>query len=289
MHIQKAIGKFLEHLRANERSIHTQTSYQRDLNTFSRWLTVNHLSTDMRKVTPETILQFFQSEEATLKQDGTPRRSSSVNRLKLVMKSFCAYCEQAWIIKKSPARVVRCKKERRPLTDVLTSKEKKLLLQTARSSNKRRALRDATILDLFLGTGIRIDSLVHLDIGDVDLHKRTLTLRTMKGGGESVKTLSIALVRYLRRYLAYRATLDADSPALFLSTRGERLCRRQIQRLVKDWTVASGIEKNISSKSLRHSYATELYARTKDILRVRESLDHVSITTSERYTHLTAC
>ena len=286
MHIENAIKQFMEHLRANDRSPHTLSSYKRDLKTFAKWLTFEHLPATVKSVTPETTLRFFSSPLATVRLDGRPKKQGSINRMKLVLKSFFAYLEEAWVIQRSPARLLRCKRERKPVTNILSTSETNRLLAALRTSDKPRAIRDAAILSLFLHTGIRIDSLVHLDTSDVNLARKTLRLRIMKGNVQSAKTLPNGLAKELKQYLAYRNAQETSSPALFLSNRKTRLSNRMVQCMVKDWAKAAGIEKNISSRTFRHTFASRLYRKSRDLVAVKEALDHSSVTVSEIYTHV---
>ena len=59
MQIKQAIDKFIEHLRANERSPHTLSSYERDLTVFAKWLKAEHSSRKVNRITPDTMLSFF--------------------------------------------------------------------------------------------------------------------------------------------------------------------------------------------------------------------------------------
>ena len=168
----------------------------------------------------------------------------------------------------------------------LTEAEKRLLLKELRGRSSVPAGRDRVIIEMFLGTGIRLQELVNLDIDDVDLDAKHLRVRA-KGDVSQVKFLKSSLRTLLRTYLAARRRqVDGECRALFLSNRGERLCERQVARRLTYWLTATGIDKKLSPHSLRHTFATHLYSRIGDILVVQRALGHRDLSTTQIYTHL---
>ena len=78
----------------------------------------------------------------------------------------------------------------------------------------------------------------------------------------------------------------SDCAALFISSRGTRLCCRQVAQRLAYWLGKASIVKNITPHGLRHTFATHLYASTSDLLLVKRALGHRNISTTEIYTHL---
>jgi integrase/recombinase XerC len=142
------------------------------------------------------------------------------------------------------------------------------------------------MIELFLGTGIRLQELVYLDIDDVDLDAKHLHVLA-KGSVPQVKFLKSALRSLLRGYLIGRRCLgDGECRALFLSNRGTRISPGQVANRVKHWLLKTGIRKDLGPHGLRHTFATHLYAATSDLLVVKRALGHRDISTTEIYTHL---
>jgi len=83
-----------------------------------------------------------------------------------------------------------------------------------------------------------------------------------------------------------RKQVFTESQALFLSQLQDRITTRQVQRRLDQWIAKAGIDKRITPHSLRHSFATGLYARTSNILVVQQALGHASIATTQIYSHL---
>ena len=191
----------------------------------------------------------------------------------------------------SPARAASmvafraCRFPRTP-PKFLTASEKRRLLKELRGSSTLPATRDRVIIELFLGTGIRLQELVGLDIDDVDLDAKHLRVRA-KGDVPQVKFLKSGLRSLLRGYLVERRRIgDGEYRALFLSNRGTRISPGQVANRVKHWLLKTGIRKDLGPHGLRHTFATHLYAATSDLLVVKRALGHRDISTTEIYTHL---
>ncbi|MBD3299452.1 MAG: tyrosine-type recombinase/integrase, partial [candidate division Zixibacteria bacterium] len=150
--------------------------------------------------------------------------------------------------------------------------------------------RDRLIFELLLGTGIRLGSLVALNIADVDLDHATLHIRS-KGGHRERVFLNPTLVAMLARHLEQialcghtgrdpSASLRASVP-LYASKSGRRLGARQVQFNFAKWCSEAGIGRAVSVHSLRHTFATRLYRKTGDLYLVQRALGHRQITTTE--------
>ncbi len=153
----------------------------------------------------------------------------------------------------------------------------------ARSKGNQTAVRNQLIIELAMGTGLRVSEMVNLKITDVHLGKgqNSLIVRKGKGGKDRVVAFSSALKNLILDYLDYRVS---QSPYLFHSERGERMTRFGISRVFKNLAKMAGIAEHHSIHSLRHTYATNLYKASDYNLRlVQKQLGHSSITTTSVY------
>jgi integrase/recombinase XerC len=139
---------------------------------------------------------------------------------------------------------------------------------------------------LFLGTGIRLAELTGLNVDDVDLVRKKIRI-TGKGGRPQDRFLKTGLRVLLRSYIAERSrSVTVDEPALFVSSRGTRLCDRQVARRIDHWLRSAQIRKHLGPHGLRHTFATRLYRTGGDLLVVQRALGHASVATTQIYTHL---
>jgi integrase/recombinase XerC len=159
--------------------------------------------------------------------------------------------------------------------------------------------RDRAILELFYASGLRLGELVGLGLEDVDLSSRLVRVLG-KGGKERIVPFNRATAAALRAWLADRETLvrrgaapprprgRAAAEPLFLNYQGGRLSARSVDRLVRRYVSATSTRYGISPHALRHSFATHLLERGADLRAIQELLGHARITTTQRYTHVSA-
>ncbi len=279
---ERAIDDFAVRLRAHGRSEHTISAYLRDLRCFARALPTS----EVWRVTPGMIDAALTDPVVARSGDSAPKSPATMHRLKAVVRSFFAWTAESGLTETNPAKSVTTKRLARKPPEFLTESEKRSLLKELHDRTNPLARRDRVIFELFLGTGIRLAELVNLDTDDVDIDGKHIRI-TGKGGIPQVKFLKSSLRTLLRSYLQELRRLDTgDCRALFVSSRGTRLCDRQIAQRLKCWLDAAGIAKRISPHGLRHTFATHLYTRTSDLLLVKRALGHRDISTTEIYTHL---
>jgi integrase/recombinase XerC len=106
-----------------------------------------------------------------------------------------------------------------------------------------------------------------------------------KGRKERIVPVGSKAVEALKAYLEKRGVLSGEEP-LFVNSRGGRLTARSVGRLIKKYTKRSGIFRKISPHTLRHSFATHLLDAGADIREIQEMLGHASLSTTQRYIHL---
>lgn len=151
--------------------------------------------------------------------------------------------------------------------------------------------RDSALFSVLYSTGCRVSELAALTIGDFS-PDWTSAIVTGKGNKERKVFLSRDARKLLREWLvARKACLDraqeTECRALFLSRRGKPLSVRGIQYIVSRYSGGATGIRHLSPHALRHSFATTLVSRGADIRVVQEMLGHSSISTTQRYTHVT--
>jgi len=271
MNLSTAIKRFDTQLRADGKSERTRQAYLRDLGKLRCWLKAD---VQVASVTPDTLARFLADG------NGEPKSALTVNRTKTALRVFFRFLTDAGYIAENPARLIRSTPTDRRVPGYLSADEARRLLDAITNSDSALARRDHAMFSLLLGTGIRLGSLVTLNVDDVNLAEGTVTIKA-KGGREETVFLNARLCKLLARYI--KAVSATDGTPLFCSRNGARLGPRQVQLRLKHWLKAAGITKPLSVHCLRHSFATKLYAKTGDLRLVQRALGHRHITTTEIY------
>ena len=284
--LEQAVEAFGRRLAAEGRSPNTISAYLRDLRLLTATLSERHPGLCPDDVTSAMLDEALTSPAVVTSATGATRSPASLHRFKAAVRSFFAWAEETGQVSENPARSVTLRRLPRSTPSFLTEAEKRRLCKELRGRSSPLARRDRLIVELFLGTGIRLRELVDLDVDDVDLDAKHLRVRA-KGDVPQVKFLKSTLRSLLRSYLKERGRrANGECQALFLSNRDSRLSAGQVANRVKYWLGKAGIEKDISPHGLRHTFATHLYSRTGDILVVQRALGHRDLSTTQVYTHL---
>jgi len=143
--------------------------------------------------------------------------------------------------------------------------------------------RDAAILELFYGSGIRVSELAQLNVIDCDVVAETVRVRG-KGGEDRICPVGPPAIRAVERYRFEAGVRDG---ALFISKLRKRLSVRSIELLLEKSLAQSSIAIHVSPHKLRHSFATHLLENGADLRCVQELLGHASLSTTQLYTHVT--
>jgi len=282
MKLEQAVQEFLTHQLASGRSPHTIGAHQRDLR-----LLMNHLGAEIQvdNITHNDLDRFLLSDPVIMQSNGRPKQPTSIDRTRATIKGFFRWLTDTGVIDHNPSAGIRIKRNNRKPPVYMTEDEKRMLLKTIRSHKGWQANRDLVIVTLFLHTGIRLSELVNLDISNVNLLEKRITIRA-KGGQIVNRFLNTKLRTILHRYLNERKRVFAECQALFLSQLQDRITTRQVQRRLDQWIAKAEIEKRITPHTLRHTFATSVYARTSDLLAVQQALGHASVTTTQIYAHV---
>ncbi len=281
MQISESIEKFLTTQAASNKSELTIDVYRRE---FGR-LTTFTGDIDITGFTPDIINNFILSDLAQKTPTGRMRSEITISRLKACLRSFGNFLVDHDIFAKNPARGLAIKRTVRQEPTFLSADERKLLIKVITRQRGEMAERDRVIFELFLGTGIRLSELVNLNICDVRLDDKKITIKA-KGGRSESRFINSHLRRLLKNWLRKRRDMVSASKAFFLSNRGSRITRRQVQRRFSQWVDAAGITKKLTVHSLRHTFASSLYGRTRNLILVSKALGHRQVATTQVYTHL---
>ena len=212
---------------------------------------------------------------------------STRNRMIASFKSFFDWVHRRGLVGSNPAAELSGRTVRRTPRVVLSPEEVERVRVLLESCADWLSVRDAAIVQMLWGVGLRVSELVGLDVGDVDLDGCRLFVRA-KGDRRQVKVFGERARRALERWLSVRAQHDGHIDALFISQKRTRMTARQVQNILKRRFAEAGVDKPVHPHALRHSFATELLRRTGNLRLVQKALGHASVTSTQVYTHILA-
>jgi len=278
--MRKELDEFLASLQYERNaSPHTIDAYRRDLRQLAAYL--EKRSIRLSRVDNITLRGWL----AELHQKNISRASAA--RKLAAVRSFFQFCLKRRILDDNPAKVVARPKLDNPAPGFLSEGEMTGFLDLPDPDDKLGA-RDRAIFEMFYATGIRVSELVGLDLGDIGLSEKIIRVRG-KGKKERLVPYGRAAAETLASYLKMRMALlkgNFSEPAVFLNYRGDRITSRSVERLVTKYIRRSSVRRRISPHALRHSFATHLLGRGADLRVIQELLGHVSLGTTQKYTHL---
>ena len=286
LHVGKhpLIQQFIHYLSAEKNaSPHTCRNYLKDLEQFENFLKTSglHLSPageiEMGKVDRWTLRKYLSSLHRKNKKSSIARKIST-------LRSFFKYLVREQRVTVNPAKSVSTPKREKPLPSTLTVDEAFRLVESP-SEEEGQKSRDRAILELLYSSGIRVSELVGLNFSQLDLELGIVKVMG-KRRKERIVPVGSKAIEALNAYLEERGVVNGEDP-VFINSRGGRLTARSVGRLVKKYTGLSGIFRKISPHSLRHTFATHLLDSGADIREIQEMLGHASLSTTQRYTHLT--
>ncbi len=265
-------------------SPHTVLGYRRDLVEFQRFSST--FTDDPRAITAQQVQAFVGSLYAG-------NASASVARKLSSLRSFYKYLQREDVVEADPVSGLAGPKLNRHIPVFLTVDEVFALLE-APMTKDRYYRRDRAIMELMYSTGMRVSELVGGNIEDFDFTTEMVRVRG-KGNKERLIPFGRAATEALRLYLPERDGLivarmargqEAERKALFLNGRGTRLTARSVERTIQMYGQRAGIATTVTPHGLRHSFATHLLEMGADLRMVQELLGHVSLSTTQKYTHV---
>jgi integrase/recombinase XerD len=287
------VDTFLSHVTV-ERGLapNTRAAYQEDLAEFSAFLQRRRIS-QVQEVQRQHVSDFLLEQRkpgATAR--GNPRADGlaarSVARRLAAIRMFFRFLARERLVAVDVTQNIDSPKLWLRLPQTLDYQEVDRLLATPVTSTKL-GLRDKALLELMYATGLRVSEVAKLTLNELNLDAGFL--RTVgKGSKERIVPVGKQAVDWLQRHLHKSRPQIGQDPdrrsEVFLSSRGQALSSKTIWHLVKKYTRAAGITKNIAPHTLRHSFATHMLDNGGDLRVIQEMLGHADISTTQIYTHV---
>lgn len=204
------------------------------------------------------------------------------------LKAFYKYLILEKEITDDPTLFLEAPKLGRKLPDILSVNEIEKIIESLDLS-KTEGQRNRAILELLYGSGLRVSELINLKLSEVDF-KNNILLITGKGNKQRLVPLGEIskkqILIYINNFRLHLNIKKGNENILFLNRRGSKLSRQMVFLIIKKQCELSGIQKDISPHTFRHSFATHLVQGGADLRVVQQLLGHSSIITTEIYTHL---
>lgn len=282
---------FIDHLQTEKAyAAATVRAYATDLAEFSRMATEK--ISDGRDRTSGSPLYVDQVDPLMVRmylgQLYRKNRKSTIARKLSALRAFYAYLLRERHVTENPMAAVLTPKQERPIPHYLPVDDMFRLLD-AIPVEDLLGLRNRAMFEVLYSTGIRVSELAGLSTDDVDTAGGLIRVMG-KGSRERIVPVG---EKALRSVSVYRARLQAErgisvrnTGAMFLNHRGGRLTTRSIARILAQVARRIGVEIPVSPHGLRHSFATHLLDAGADLRVVQELLGHKSLSTTQKYTHV---
>ena len=284
--LASAIDDWLAHLsRDRGHADKTVEAYGRDLRQFLVFLRgqLGHPPgfSDLDLLTQRTFRGFL----AARRRQGVENRS--IARALSALRMFFRWLETGDILKNRQIQLVVNPKISHSIPKPLTVEKAAAVVEdTMAAGLDWVAARDAAVLLLLYGSGLRISEALGLIVRDAPAGTRDVIRIVGKGGKERlVPVLPVTQDAVLRYIVLCPYTLEPDEP-LFLGARGGPLSPRIIQLLMERMRVALKLPDTATPHALRHSFATHLLSAGADLRQIQELLGHASLSTTQVYTEV---
>ncbi|HIF72508.1 MAG TPA: tyrosine recombinase [Dehalococcoidia bacterium] len=274
---------FAEHTATTRQlSEHTVRNYVNDLVPLVEYLDEQNVS-DLNKVDR----LFLRGYLAWLMTSGFTR--SSVARKLSALKVFFRFLRQSGEIELDQTDLVTGPKKEKRLPAIASSFEIDRLLEEPNITTDS-GIRDRALLEVLYGAGLRVSEANAMDLGGLDLGAREVRV-VGKGSKPRVALFGEQSSWWLDKYLKDarpKFVSRRSDAAVWMNQSGGRLSTRSIQRIVKKYALAAGLDPDFHTHSLRHSFATHLLDGGADLRVVQDLLGHSSPATTQIYTHVSA-
>lgn len=304
--MQEILAKFARQLELERGvSTHTERAYLGDLANLGVFAVASGLA-NWSDITLATLRAWLaEQSELGLARATLARRAAGA-------RAFFDWAAAAGFLSSNPAARLVTPKSANRLPTVLSAADAATVLNNARdlasagdgtpkssaggatknnASARRRAvaIRNWAAAELLYGSGIRVGELCALDISDLDFDTRLVRVLG-KGDKERVVPFGLPATKALQRWLVEGRpvlAVGAHNRAVFVGERGGRWDQRRVRQTIHQMTLSANVSE-VAPHALRHSAATHLLEGGADLRSVQEILGHASLSTTQRYTHVTA-
>jgi len=285
--VEQYIKEFTDYLVAEKNaSPHTLESYLNDISQFEDFLKQSGHAGESPKI--DSIDRLAIRSYLGFLYDKKFSASTMRRKLSTLSSFFRFLCREGYlqsnVVKSVPAPKMESK-----LPSFLSVDEMFRLIDLPEGEDFL-VVRDRAMLELFYSTGVRISELVSLKTGDIDRTAQMVKVLG-KGGKERLLPFGKKCVEALDKYEKSRSdkiiSTKVNSEYLFLNHRGKGITTRGVRKIIGKYVTTGNFPGKVSPHSIRHSFATHLLEGGADLRSIQELLGHASLSTTQKYTHLT--
>lgn len=280
--LDQYIDEYLTYLKL-ERGLSDSSisSYRQDLKQYNQYLSDEDVA-GVEQITTEILVTFLQFLSLNGKSNKT------IIRIQSTLRNFHQFLQLEQVLDTNPALRLSTPKEERELPVVLTIDEMDKLLHSP--DNTSQGIRDNAIMELLYASGLRVSELINLRTSDLNLEMGFIHVYG-KGDKERIVPTTNYVAEKLEHYMKnerLKLLKQENTNILFLTNRGRGFTRQGLWKTIKKYVLISGIDKNITPHTFRHSFATHLIENGADLRAVQEMLGHSDISTTQVYTQISA-
>ena len=293
------IGGFISYMQmARGMSPNTCKSYERDLILFAGFL----MNGNIDQAVKDCYFKVSEVDAALVSLDSGVIKSfvsaltvkgyspASINRILSGVRGLYTYLYRYGITSSNPGSGVKSLKQGKKLPSFLFEEEVKAVSDFAENNSHLWPVRDKAIILCLYTSGCRVSEMAGMLLKDLRADCTSIIVMG-KGRKERRVFFSKEAAGALKEYLAVRKkAIPAEREGInhiFISKKGGNLSVRGIQYIISCYSKSQNNGKSFSPHSLRHSYATALVTKGADIRLVQELLGHASVSTTQRYSHIT--
>ena len=282
MTINEYIERFIDYIKSQRGySLNTARSYETDLRHFFDYIKKNDniKNADFKKIDFHVIRGYL---------GGLYKRYKKLSAI----RTFFIFLEKNNINEGNPAAEISTPKKGSYIPEYLNIDDMFMLLDAPEPVTINE-VRNQAILELLYSCGIRVSELTGMNVTDIDFKERIVRI-IGKGNKERIVPIGKKAIAAIEKYLGLsepmrKKTEDlsgSQKKPLFLNKSGGRLTSRSVSSIIKKIVREYGLMNDITPHSLRHTFATHLLDSGADLRSVQELLGHVSLSTTQKYTHV---
>lgn len=284
MTLDNAVSEFINFIKVErDYSSHSVEAYAKDLSELLIYADGEKYPDDIKS------LDFFALRGFVAALYDRNLAKSSIERKIATVKSFFKFLYRKGVLDENPARMIKFPKKEKKLPTVFNVDDIFRLLDLPDKACPM-GMRDALILEMLYGTGVRVSELVGLNVTDIDLRGERILVRG-KGKKERIIPISPQVTDMIKQYYKAMPGILAEGreivdDAFIINRLGSRMTDRTVRRVVEEYLIKAGMPLEYSPHSFRHTFATHLLEGGADLRSIQELLGHESLSTTQKYTNM---